>query len=273
MQATYSQTDTFWACPACVAQVNMEDSRCQSCGAAMQLAGYGPDFLTTTEMNDPVGIRSVDRVRQYLAAQYGSPALLQNKWNSLLHLEGAARSLDFYAELADYVLQRPLAGLILDIGCATGRLEVELAPHTKGIVVGLDVNAALLTAARAEIKAPNVRLVRADAAHLPIVSGAVDTALLVNVLDRVADPTEVLAECRRVTRRGGALILALTHDWGYSPNPISPDGVSRLLYDNGFRASDLGSRELAWVLPDAVNDWHLHLYRVSIARYERTGPE
>lgn len=235
----------------------------------MRLAEYGPDFLSGEDLQDSVGIRMDDRVQQYMSGQYDIFGALDRGWEDVLRIDARGRSLDFYAELVDYLKQCRPKGLILDIGCATGRLEEDLGALADAAVIGLDNNAPYLVAAHARVKAQNVRFVRADAARLPIIDEAIDMTLLVNVLDRVSDPTRVLAECRRVTRPRGTVVVALTHDWGYSPNPLSPSDVARLLDGQGFRPARADPTELVWVLPDALNGRHLHLYRVHVAPFQR----
>lgn len=103
--------------------------------------------------------------------------------------------------------------LVVDVGCGTGRLLAELTRHGAR-AVGLDRDPAMLAVA-----APRAagRLIRADAAALPLPDGVADAAVAVAVLEFTTDPAAVLAELARITRPGGVVVVATL-------NPRSPWG-------------------------------------------------
>ena len=92
-------------------------------------------------------------------------------------------------------------GLILDVGCGTGR-NLTLYSATAR-VIGLDPAREPLLAARR--RAPGVPLVQGDAQALPFRDGVFDTVISGLVFCSVPDPARGLAEVARVLRRGGAL--------------------------------------------------------------------
>jgi SAM-dependent methyltransferase len=94
----------------------------------------------------------------------------------------------------------------LDSGCGTGSLAFALAPHV-GEVVGVDVDAAYLEAARAAAP-PNVRFVEGDATALPFGYGAFDIAGSLRLLHHVRRPELAVSELARVTRLGGKVFVA-----------------------------------------------------------------
>ena len=78
-------------------------------------------------------------------------------------LAAAGQSIHGEADLVDALLQEHGARRVLDAGCGTGRVAIELA--VRGYeVVGVDFDASMLDAARA--KAPELTWVRADLATL-----------------------------------------------------------------------------------------------------------
>lgn len=94
----------------------------------------------------------------------------------------------------------------LDSGCGTGALAFALAPLV-GEVVGVDLNAEYLEAARAN--APeNVTFVEADAAALPFDYGSFDVAASMRLLHHVRRPELVVSELARITRPGGRILVA-----------------------------------------------------------------
>ena len=105
---------------------------------------------------------------------------------------------------------------VADLGCGTGQLAESIAPFV-GKVIAIDDSAAMLTAARRRLAAMtnvDVRSGRLEA--LPIDDGSVDAALLFLVLHYVPEPSEAIAEARRVLKPGGRLLIVdmMPHDRG-----------------------------------------------------------
>lgn len=100
---------------------------------------------------------------------------------------------------------------VADLGCgAAPGLRYFAA---RGVdAVGLDIAPAGLRAARALL--PGSRLVCADlAAGLPLRSASLDLVILREVIEHVANVPLLLAECRRVLRPGGRLVLTTPNRW------------------------------------------------------------
>jgi SAM-dependent methyltransferase len=97
---------------------------------------------------------------------------------------------------------------VLDVGCAFGYGTAALMGKRR-LVVGIEQDAAHLAEARRRF--PWVPILNADAADLPIDDGAVDAAVMLDVLEHVAEPSAVIAELRRVLRPGGTLIVSVPH--------------------------------------------------------------
>jgi SAM-dependent methyltransferase len=122
-----------------------------------------------------------------------------------------------------YAYQRPwldlpavvlgLAGLrggetVADVGCGNGAYVAELARrgHT-GPVLGLDLSAGMLRAARRRV--PGARLAVADAAALPVRDDATDLTLATHMLYHVPEPAAAVRELRRITHPGGQVLVVL----------------------------------------------------------------
>ncbi|MCU0271610.1 MAG: class I SAM-dependent methyltransferase [Acidimicrobiales bacterium] len=95
---------------------------------------------------------------------------------------------------------------VLDAGCGTGRIGIELA--RRGIdVVGVDIDPAML--GTAETKAPHIRWIHADLSVVDLGPDPFDVAVLAgNVMIFVAPGTEraVVDRCAGSLRPGGRLI-------------------------------------------------------------------
>lgn len=104
-----------------------------------------------------------------------------------------------------------LRGDVLELGVGTGVNLPLYEPETR--VIGCDASGEMLAwASRRHPRAP-VTLIQADAQRLPFTDGSFDVVTASLVFCSVADPTQGLAESRRVLRPGGRLVL-LEHTRG-----------------------------------------------------------
>jgi SAM-dependent methyltransferase len=100
------------------------------------------------------------------------------------------------------------AETVLDVGCGNGGYVAELARRWHGgHVIGADLSPGMLAAAHAA--APSARLIRADAAALPLADAVADVTLAPHMLYHLPDPAVAVAEFRRVTRAGGQVLVVL----------------------------------------------------------------
>ena len=164
---------------------------------------------------------------------------------------------------------------VFEIGCGPGYTLVELARAVgpEGTVVGVDLafNMCKLASRRLERRAvPGTgAIVQGDAIQMPLVSGAFDAGFMsftLELFDTPEIPT-VLAECRRLLRPGGRLVVVAlsketpapamqrAYEWGHTHYPrlldCRPIPVERTLIDAGFVIA--GHRKLSlWGLPVMV---------------------
>jgi ubiquinone/menaquinone biosynthesis C-methylase UbiE len=104
-----------------------------------------------------------------------------------------------------------LAGrLVLEVGCGTGNLSLELA-RQGARVVGLDLSAPMLAAAALRGRAQGFRLnwVQGEAGCLPFPENCFDGVLSILALDFMTDRPGAVREMVRVLRPGGFLVLAM----------------------------------------------------------------
>lgn len=151
-----------------------------------------------------------------------------------------------------------LAGLapgmrLLDAGC--GRGEMLAAFARRGLLCeGLDL------AEGAGCAHPGVTVRQADlfGSAWPCQEASVDAVFLKSVIEHVVDPTQMLAECMRVLKPGGALIV-LTPDFASTMHvfhedpthvhPYVPKGLHDLFVMHGFaqaRAELFCHHEAVW---------------------------
>jgi ubiquinone/menaquinone biosynthesis C-methylase UbiE len=118
-------------------------------------------------------------------------------------------------ELRDYLYDRAgltQAGIVLEVGCGTGVLLAEIIQRGQTMPVGVDLDFARLKSS--SMNAPGSVLVQANGHDLPFKSASFGMAVCHFLLFWVGDPARVVAEMRRVVRRGGSVLALAEPDYG-----------------------------------------------------------
>ncbi len=101
-------------------------------------------------------------------------------------------------------------GVLLDVPMGTGVLTAAAyRRYPSATIIGVDCSMNMLRKAQARFQeqgVPNVHLLKADAAHLPVRDAAVDLVLSMNGWHAFADKQRTIAEMQRVLRPEGTLI-------------------------------------------------------------------
>lgn len=102
---------------------------------------------------------------------------------------------------------------ILDIGCGSGLISIELALRGARTVVGIDIDKNAVKSGNAMKNAlglNNVEFIAIDAREgLPFHDGAFDIVLLIDVIEHIPDPSVVLKEASRVLHVGGKVVISV----------------------------------------------------------------
>lgn len=204
------------------------------------------------------------------------------------------------------MLPAPPAGRWLDLGCSLGRAAFELVDAGAELVVGVDLNMAMLrraeglrrtgrvewprrrvgqvfdrmTAEHAAARTDRVAFVCADVGILPFADASFDGALSLNVLDCVPSPVGHLLELGRALAAGAPAVMSTPYDWSASATPMEA-----WIGGHSQRGATVGASEpeLRRILsPDARAGidtglviaaerdgipWHLHLNARSVMHY------
>jgi SAM-dependent methyltransferase len=126
----------------------------------------------------------------------------------------------FRTEVTDRAVLRavgPCRGrMILDAGCGEGYLS-RLMARRGALIVGVDRSAGLIRAAAGDGpgRAGGPRFVLGDIRSLPFGSGRFDGVVCNHSLNEMRDPKPALAECARVLRPGGRLVVLMLHPCFY----------------------------------------------------------
>ncbi len=133
--------------------------------------------------------------------------------------------------------------VVADLGCGTGAMAAQLAPHV-GRVIGVDNSAAMLKAARGRTSQwENVEIRQGDIQAIPIEDAACDAVLLLLVLTYVSDVAATLEEAGRILRPDGSIVIVdlLPHDreefrrqMGQVSAGLDPTALERQMEEIGF---------------------------------------
>lgn len=129
----------------------------------------------------------------------------------------------------DVAAAAPAGGTVLDAGCGTGRLAVEIARRRPDLQVhGIDLEPGMIEVAAAHAEQENltsrVRFTVADLASLPLAPGSVDMVISTASLHHWADVGAVVASLGRVLRPDGRM-------WIYDLRPVPSRRVREAAWD------------------------------------------
>ncbi|HEX3590900.1 MAG TPA: class I SAM-dependent methyltransferase [Pseudonocardiaceae bacterium] len=130
-----------------------------------------------------------------------------------------------------WLAPRCAGALVLDAGCGEGYGAAMLA-ELAATVVGADYDAA--SVAHVQAHYPAVRPLRTNLVVLPVRSGTVDVVANCQVIEHLWDQAAFLAECHRVLRPGGSLLVTTPNRLTFSPGrdtPLNPFHTRELAAD------------------------------------------
>lgn len=211
------------------------------------------------------------------------------------------RTLDQGLRLLDGVPEGPA----LEIGCSVGRTSFELAHRLPGLVLGVDVNVAMIRLAARVLNESEVRYPRrqvgvvydrrtfatrfagadrvdfwiADALALPFADQTFALTVALNIIDCVQAPYNFLLEIKRLLREGGGGIVCTPYDWSPGATPVeawigghSQRGPTRGAAEPFLRSLLDGTHPhavpgLRIVAEDPDVPWHVRLHARSTMLY------
>lgn len=119
---------------------------------------------------------------------------------------------------------------IVDIGCGEGiLLEKMIRRNPAGHSVGIDIEPLNIDICIRH----HLPVVRCSAENVPFRNEALDTALLIEVIEHLRHPASVLAEIFRILRPGGRLILLFPNDAAFFTARIITGRLKEAFYDAG----------------------------------------
>ncbi|WP_369803008.1 class I SAM-dependent methyltransferase [Mycobacterium sp. EPa45] len=128
---------------------------------------------------------------------------------------------------------------VLEAGCGEG-YGADLIASVARRVVAVDYDAA--TVAHVAARYPGVEVVEGNLAALPLPDASVDVVVNFQVIEHLWDQPQFVAECARVLRAGGLLLMSTPNRITFSPGLETPV--------NPFHTRELNAMELAELLTD-----------------------
>jgi ubiquinone/menaquinone biosynthesis C-methylase UbiE len=103
---------------------------------------------------------------------------------------------------------------ILDVGCGTGAVTLDIAQSTSGNVTGIDIDSEKLEEAKKVLSnIPNIKLMEADVLDLPFEDETFDLVVFTVVLIYIKDQQKAITEMARVTKKDGFVLATLEPDY------------------------------------------------------------
>jgi SAM-dependent methyltransferase len=128
---------------------------------------------------------------------------------------------------------------VLEAGCGEG-YGADLIASVAHRVVAVDYDAA--TVAHVGARYPRVEVVEGNLAALPLPDASVDVVVNFQVIEHLWDQPQFVAECARVLRPGGLLLMSTPNRITFSPGRDTPV--------NPFHTRELNAGELTELLTD-----------------------
>jgi SAM-dependent methyltransferase len=138
-----------------------------------------------------------------------------------------------YERLVDLCADRD----VLEAGCGEG-YGANLIADVASSVIGLDYDDSAVAHVRARY--PRVDMRQGNLARLPLTDSAVDVVVNFQVIEHLWDQGQFVAECLRVLRPGGVLLMSTPNRITFSPGRDTPI--------NPFHTRELNAAELSELL-------------------------
>lgn len=152
----------------------------------------------------------------------------QKAWNSQWDVQKAQwfENPAFVKEAVDaFEGLAPLQEPVLDVGCGRGVFTKEIGTRAGGDIIGCDL-------AEDSLHAIPVPACAADACKLPFPDASFGSVTAVLLIEHLPDPSEFIAESRRILKPGGHLYLLY-------PNLFSMVAPALFLYRNVLNKRDI----------------------------------
>jgi len=148
----------------------------------------------------------------------------------------------------------PPSGILVDLGCGTGELLLELEDKATAII-GVDATPKMLEQARRRLNShgTTVDLRLGELEHLPLKDAEADVAVITMVLHHLSTPALGIREAARILKPGGRFIIAdlakhnhesVRDKYGGPWLGFTKKEIEEWLFDAGFRLQEMDEYEV-----------------------------
>ncbi len=224
-----------FVCPRCHGALERatESYRCIPCAAEYPVVLGIPDFrlfpdpwigleddrTKARRLSELVRGRSfADAVRIYWEITPSTSRPLAERFTQ--HVVGAAARANDWLEWIDRAEGPASGGCWLDVGCGTA--DIVAAGAGRGLtIVGVDIALRwlVIAARRPELEHRGMQLVCANGEHLPFADESFVRVVSLGTLEHCRDADRVIADSKRVLRRGGLLRVRTVNRYSLLPEP------------------------------------------------------
>lgn len=224
----------IWCCPQCRGSLAQEEQaiRCLACERQydavdgipdLRLDGpawidFAEDRRRARELVEAVAPEDVEGAVDFVfrRREGWDEALVERRVRQVLELPGQLRG-EFHEWLAPL---RNHTGPLLDIGCGPGTLLAAAASVDRQ-TLGVDVSMEWLVVAQRMIRSAGGEplLACALAEALPLPDGSVTCIAVLDVIEHVSDPSDLVREVNRVVGPGGVVALATPNRFSFAAEP------------------------------------------------------
>jgi ubiquinone/menaquinone biosynthesis C-methylase UbiE len=142
-------------------------------------------------------------------------------------------------------------GICIDIGCGTGRLDVELAKRTNLQIIGLDINPEMKPYFETHIREAGfknrVRFVEGDAQQLPFPDDYADIIVSRGTIIFIPDLAKCLREVARVLKPTGVAFLGGRYLYAPSKDKMSNEDLRKIVERSGVPDAKVITERGQWV--------------------------
>lgn len=147
---------------------------------------------------------------------------------------------------------------VLDVACGEGYGTAALAASGARSVIGVDVDPIACEHARRKYGRDRMEIHEGDAANLPLSDASVDAVVSFETVEHVTNPAKFIAECFRVLRPSGTLIISTPNVDVFNPDH-DPD-------HNPYHCSEMSIAQFRALLADGFHSPIDHVQRCVTAR-------
>ena len=136
---------------------------------------------------------------------------------------------------------------LLEVGCAAGYVLREL-PEPK--ITAVDVSAVMLNKAKRNLRGYRATFLRGELKDFDLAPASFDKIICSEMLEHTVDPSDVLAELRRLLKPGGRVVITF-------PNDRLITNIKRIIRTTGLKFIPPFNR-ICW----GGDKYHLHTWRI-----------